>query len=170
MTLLDEIESWIPALRRYAHALMRDRDGAEDLVQDCLERAVARRFLWRGEGEVRIWLFRILLNRFRDGVRSGGRRPNLLPLDAVAEPARDGTQESHLALREVHAAMGSLPENQRAALLLVAVEGMTITEAARVLALPPGTVASRVARARAALRAMTGRAGPAATRTRESKR
>ena len=62
-----------------------------------------------------------------------------------------------MALREVHAAMARLPDDQRAALLLVAVEGMTLTEAARILAVPEGTVASRIARARAALRGMTGR-------------
>lgn len=165
MTLLDEIETAIPALRRYAHALMRDRDGADDLVQDCLERAVARRQLWRGDGEVRAWLFRILLNRFRDGARSARSRARLVPLDALPEPAQAGAQESRLALQEVHAAMARLPDDQRAALLLVAVEGLTIAEAARVLSVPEGTVASRIARARAALRSMTGRPDSRATRT-----
>ncbi|MTH79883.1 RNA polymerase sigma factor [Paracoccus aestuariivivens] len=158
MTLLDEIEAFIPALRRDAHALMRDRDGAEDLVQDCLERAVARRHLWCGDREVRIWLFRILLNRFRNVLRSSRPRLQLLPLEAVGATPQSGSQESHLALREVHAAIGRLPDDQRAVLLLVAVEGMSIDEAARALALPPGTVASRVGRARAALRTMTGHA------------
>ncbi|TNE94750.1 MAG: sigma-70 family RNA polymerase sigma factor [Rhodobacteraceae bacterium] len=157
MTFLDEIETAIPALRRYARALVRDRDGADDLVQDCLERAIARRHLWRGESELRVWLFRILLNRFRDGMRSAQRRAHLVPLDAAPDPIQVAAQETQLTLREVHAAIGSLPEDQRAALLLVAVEGMTVAEAARILGVPEGTVASRVARARVALRAMTGR-------------
>ncbi|WP_353474558.1 sigma-70 family RNA polymerase sigma factor [Salipiger sp. H15] len=165
MTLLDEIETAIPALRRYAHALVRDRDGAEDLVQDCLERAVARRQFWRGEGEVRAWLFRILLNRFRDGVRSTRGRAQLVPLETVPDPAQPAPQEAQMALREVHAAMARLPEEQRAALLLVAVEGMSLAEAARVLSVPEGTVASRIARARAALRSMTGRPAGRTTRT-----
>lgn len=162
MTPLDEIESHIPALRRYAHALLRDRDGADDLVQDCLERAVARRHLLRADGSVRGWLFTILLNRFRDGRRRIRSRPDIVPLDSAAEPVRPGAQEAHLALSEVHAAMGRLPEEQRAALLLVAVEGMSVTEAARALGVPEGTVASRVARARAQLRQMTGQPSPRA--------
>ncbi|WP_109463928.1 sigma-70 family RNA polymerase sigma factor [Albibacillus kandeliae] len=157
MTLLDEIETAIPALRRYAHALVRDSDRAEDLVQDCLERAVARRQFWRGEGDVRSWLFRILLNRFRDGLRSARGRAQLVPFEAVPDPGQPAPQDAQMALREVHAAMARLPDDQRAALLLVAVEGMTLTEAARILAVPEGTVASRIARARAALRGMTGR-------------
>ncbi|MGV8989629.1 MAG: sigma-70 family RNA polymerase sigma factor [Cypionkella sp.] len=160
MTLLDEIESCIPALRRYAHALLRDREGAEDLVQDCLERALARRSHWRGDGPVRAWLFRILLNRFRDVRRSAAGRAHLVSLDGTVEPMRAGGQEAHIALREVHDAMGRLPFDQRAALLLVALEGMNLAEAARVLEIPEGTLASRLGRARAALRSMTGRDNP----------
>lgn len=158
MPFLDEVEAAIPALRRYAHALLRDRDAAEDLVQDCLERALTRRGLWRGDGPLRPWLFRILLNRFRDGHRRRAARPVLLPIDGVAEPARPGEQEAHLALRDVHEAMGRLPEDQRAALLLVSLEGLSLAEAAGVLGIPEGTLASRLARARAALREMTGHA------------
>lgn len=159
---LDEIEMHIPALRRYAHALLRDRDGADELVQDCLERAVARRHLFRAKGSVRGWLFTILLNRFRDGRRHLRSRPDIVSLDGAAEPTRPGAQEAHLALSEVHAAMGLLPEEQRAALLLLAVEGLSVAEAARVLGVPEGTVASRVARARAHLRRMTGQQSPQA--------
>jgi RNA polymerase sigma-70 factor, ECF subfamily len=157
MTVLEEIESCIPALRRYAHALLRDRQGADDLVQDCLERALARRAHWRGVGSMRAWLFRILLNRFRDDRRSALGRAHLVSLDLMAEPAQSGGQEAHLALREVHDAMGRLPFDQRAALLLVALEGLTLTEAAQVLDIPEGTLTSRLGRARATLRVMTGR-------------
>jgi len=162
MTVLDEIEAAIPSLRRYAHALLRDRDGADDLVQDCLERALARRHRWRGEAPVRVWMFTILVNRFRDDRRAAARRADLVVLDGAAEAAAasPGGQESHLALAEVHAAMGRLPADQRAALLLVAVEGLRLAEAARVLAIPEGTLVSRLGRARAALRAMTGAGGP----------
>ena len=159
MTVLDEIESCIPALRRYAHALLRNRDEAEDLVQDCLERALARRNHWRGDGPVRAWLFRILLNRFRDDRRSAATRAHLVLLDDTADLKQSGGQEAHLDLREVHAAIGRLPHDQRAALLLVALEGMSLAEAARVLEIPEGTLASRLARARLALRAMTMRDG-----------
>jgi RNA polymerase sigma-70 factor (ECF subfamily) len=158
MAVLDEIEACIPALRRYARALLGERDDADDLVQDCLERALTRHRRWRGDGPVRAWLFSILLNRFRDQRRRVGRRPRLVEIDNRAEPATPGGQESHMALVEVHAAIGRLPDDQRAALLLVALEGMTLAEAARASGVSEGTLASRLGRARAALRAMTGHA------------
>jgi RNA polymerase sigma-70 factor (ECF subfamily) len=165
MTMLDEIEAAIPALRRYAHALLRDRAAAEDLVQDCLERALTRRKSWRGEGSVRGWMFRILQNLHRDGLR---RRPPAAHLATISEGghelAQPGGQEGHLALREVQAAIAQLPDDQRSALLLVALEGMTLAEAAAVLGLPTGTLASRLGRARAALRAATGREAEAGAR------
>ena len=157
MTFLDEIEAAIPALRRYAHALVHQREAAEDLVQDTLERALRRGHLWRGDGPVRAWLFRILLNRFRDVRRRAG-AVHLVAVDAVPEPSRPGGQEDHLDLAEVHRAMTRLPDDQRAALLLVALEGMRLAEAAAVLGIPEGTLVSRLGRARAALRLMTGRA------------
>ncbi|WP_347265820.1 RNA polymerase sigma factor [Paracoccus sp. (in: a-proteobacteria)] len=167
MALLDEIEAAIPALRAYAHALLRQREGADDLVQDTLERALAQQRQWRGEGSVRGWLFRILLNRLRDSHRRARHAPvltlvpDLLPdTGGAADAAGD-----RLALHEVHAAMGRLPEEQRAALLLVALEGMSLAEAARSLGLPEGTLASRLARARASLREMTGRDGALRART-----
>jgi RNA polymerase sigma-70 factor (ECF subfamily) len=157
MTVLDEIEATIPSLRRYAHALVRDREAADDLVQDCLERAVARRRDWRGDGPVRAWLFRILLNLHRDTRRGASARAVLMTIQPQDEPQGSGGQEEHLDLSDVHAAMERLPADQRAALLLVALEGMSLQEAARVLGVPEGTLASRIARARASLRHMTGR-------------
>jgi RNA polymerase sigma-70 factor (ECF subfamily) len=159
---LDEIEAAIPALRRYALALVRDRDAADDLVQDCLERVIERRHLWRGEGPLRSWMFRILLNLVRDEYRHRQVRAHLAVVPdgrqaAEALSGEPGGQEVHMALVEVHAAMGRLPEEQRAALLLVALEGMRLAEAADVLGVPEGTLVSRLGRARAALRRMTGR-------------
>lgn len=170
MSVLDEIEACIPALRRYAHALVRNREAADDLVQDCLERAVAHRSHWRGDGPVRAWLFRILLNRFRDGRRSTDAMTHLVAVDQRVEPVARGGQEAHLALREVHEAMQRLPFDQRSALLLVAVEGLTIEEAARVLTISEGTLASRLARARSSLRLLTGRDDKTAKHSREASR
>lgn len=155
--LLDEIEAAIPGLRAYARALLRDREAADDLVQDTLEAAVARAGQWRGEGSLRGWLCRILLNRFRDGYR---RRAAAPVLALVAEPSAPPQAEARLALAEVHAAMGRLPDDQRAALLLVALQGLSLAEAAAALGVAEGTLASRLARARAALRQMTGREDP----------
>ena len=159
MTLLDEIESCIPALRRYAYALVRNREGADDLVQDCLERAVARRGHWRADGPVRAWLFRILLNRFRDQRRSLHAGAHLVSAETMVEIPRLGDQDDHLALREVHDAIGRLPPDQQAALMLVALEGFSLAEAATMLDVPEGTLTSRLARARQALRRATGRDG-----------
>ena len=160
MSLLDEIEAAIPSLRRYAHALMRDRDAADDLVQDSLERALARRHLWRGDGPVRAWMFRILLNLHRDGLRQAPRRHLVAVESLPKEPAGPARQEAHMDLREVQAAIGHLPDDQRRALLLVALEGMSLAEAAALLDIPEGTLVSRLGRARAALREMTGRTAP----------
>jgi len=156
MTLLDEIEAAIPALRRYAVALVGDRDRADDLVQDCLERALSRRHLWRGDGPVRAWMFRILLNLARDRFRRAARM-HVVGADDLAAPTFAGGQEAHLELGAVQAAMARLPDDQRAALLLVALEGLSLADAARALGVPQGTLVSRLGRARAALRAMTGR-------------
>ena len=158
MPFLDQIEAAIPGLRAYARALTRDREVADDLVQDTLEAALARQAQWRGDGPLRAWLARILMNRFRDGLRR--KRPETIVLTLVPDPAdlsATRAAEGRLALAEVHAAMGRLPEDQRAALLLVALEGMSLAEAASVLGCAAGPPASRLARGRAALRQMTGR-------------
>lgn len=158
MTVLEDIEASIPALRRYARALTRDRDRADDLVQDCLERAVAKRHLWRGDGPVQAWLFRILINRCRDLQRQNPSFSHLVAIeDLTFEPAQSGSQEVGLALREVQDAMARLPGDQREVLLIVALEGKTFDQAASLLDIPKGTLMSRLARARATLRLLTGR-------------
>jgi RNA polymerase sigma-70 factor (ECF subfamily) len=164
MRTLDEIEAAIPALRRLARGLMRDREAADDLVQDCLERALVKRHLWRREGPVLHWLYRIMVNRHRDGQRRA--RLELVPLEGLAAPpSRPGGQEARLDLREVQEALARLAPDQRKALLLVAVEGLSFDQAAKVLDIPRGTLMSRLARARAELRAQTGRESPNAKRS-----
>lgn len=158
MTVLDEIEAAIPALRRYARALLRDRERADDLVQDCLERAIANRHAWRGDGPVQAWLFRILINRHRDLQRRTPASGHLVAVEDLAkEPSYAATQEQHLALREVQSAIARLPMEQREALLMVALEGKSFEQAASILEIPKGTLMSRLARGRATLRALTGR-------------
>lgn len=160
MTDLDQIEALIPALRRYAHSLMRDVEAGDDLVQDCLERAVSRLHQRRPDGALRAWMFRILINRHRDLMRRAPRPGHLVAVDDLAvEPSRPAGQEAHMALRETEAAIARLPEDQRRALLLVALDGASIDAAAAALEIPRGTLMSRLARARASLRRMTGREG-----------
>lgn len=172
MTVLDEIETLIPDLRRYAHALMRDPEAGDDLVQDCLERAVAHHRSRRADGSLRAWVFRILINRHRDLKRRAPRPGHLIPVeDLHVEPARPAGQDTHMALRETEAAIARLPEDQRRALLLVALEGASFDEAAAALDIPRGTLMSRLARARASLRDMTGRGqtAPTPTRTKDTR-
>lgn len=154
---LDQIEASVPALRRYARALTRDADLADDLVQDCLERAISRRGLFRPTGPMRAWLFTILLNLYRNGLRSTRRRTPTIALEAMpVEPAMPAPQPAHIALAEMARAIDTLPPEQKEALLLIALEGLGYAEAAGILGIPQGTLMSRLGRARAALRAMTG--------------
>jgi RNA polymerase sigma-70 factor (ECF subfamily) len=151
--MLDQVEPLIPALRRYARSLMRDRAAADDLVQDCLERAVSR---WhqRRDGNVRAWLFSILHNLAVDQFRRSGARGRNVGLDETAggDFGVSGTQEDGLMYRDILNKVARLPEDQRAVLLLVAVEDLSYAEAAKVLDIPVGTVMSRLSRARERLR------------------
>ena len=154
---LDEISGSVPALRRYARALTRNADRADDLVQDCLERAIRKRRLWAPTGPLQGWLFKILLNLYRNDARHLRRRGDHVPLDdLVVEPAVPAPQPGRIALGEMSRAIDLLPADQREALLLVVIEGASYGEAAAILDIPPGTLMSRLSRARAALRTMTG--------------
>jgi RNA polymerase sigma-70 factor (ECF subfamily) len=155
--VMDEIQGCVPALRRYARALTHDPDRADDLVQDCLERAIRKRGLWRPPGSVRSWLFRILLNVYRNDLRRSRRSLTPVSLDALqgCDPAGPDVHPCRLALAETARAMQALPAEQREALLLIALEEMTYAEAAAVLSIPVGTLMSRLARARATLRGLT---------------
>jgi RNA polymerase sigma-70 factor (ECF subfamily) len=154
---LDEIESSVPALRRYARALTRNADRADDLVQDCIERAIRKQGLWKPTGSLKSWLFRILLNLYRNELRSQRRRGEHVPVETLlVEPAVAPNQPGRIALSEMARAIESLAAEQKEALLLVVLEGMSYAEAAGVLDIPMGTLMSRLGRARAALRTLTG--------------
>jgi RNA polymerase sigma factor (sigma-70 family) len=153
---LDEIasllEPQIPALRRYAWALLRDDEGADDLVQDTLERAIGR---WgqRRDGDLRAWLFAIQRNLFLNGLRQRRSRGAHVSDEALNElPAPGISPESHAGLRDILVGLDALPEEQRSILLLVGVEDLSYEQAAKVLDVPIGTVMSRLSRARARLR------------------
>lgn len=143
----------IPRLRRYARALVGDAAAADDLVQDTLERAWSKRSLWRGAGAMRAWLFGIMHNLRIDQLR----RPAIFVRphedEMVDMPVR-ATQSDRLEIRDLEAALRLLPEEQRAVLLLVALEEMTYDEVAKTLEIPLGTVMSRLSRGREKLRAV----------------
>ncbi len=145
------LEEQIPALRRYAFALVQDHDAADDLVQECLERALSRWYLRHPEGDLRAWLFAILRNLHINAYRTRKRRGVGTTLDETQSPIGP-EQEAGLQARDVLAALDQLPEEQKSLLLLIGVEDLSYEEAARVLAIPVGTVMSRLFRARQRLR------------------
>ncbi|TCM82725.1 RNA polymerase sigma factor [Rhodovulum steppense] len=142
----------IPRLRRYALALTRDPAAADDLVQDTLERAIRKRHLWKRRGSLRGWLYRILYHVFLNQSARRRRRAREVDLDAVPEPVAPGSAESGLVRRDIVSAMHDLPAEQRAAIALTAVEGLSYDEAAAALDIPVGTLRSRLSRGRERLR------------------
>src|SRR3954470_15131094 len=145
------LEEQIPALRRYAFALVRDHDVADDLVQDSLERALSRWYSRHPEGDLRAWLFTILRNLYITAYRTRKRRDVWATIDEAQSSFEPG-QEAGLQARDVLTAIDQLPEEQKSLLLLISVEDLSYEQAARVLAIPVGTVMSRLSRARQRLR------------------
>jgi RNA polymerase sigma-70 factor (ECF subfamily) len=138
------VEATIPALRRYARALTRNADTADDLVQDTLVRALRAEHLFYGD-EVRSWLFTILTNLNRNRLRTLARKPAIVSIDDNDAPDLAGPEAGG---RDIERALATLVEEQRAALLLVVLEGLSYREVAEVQGVPIGTVMSRLARAR----------------------
>ena len=138
------VEAAIPALRRYARALTRDAELADDLVQDTLVRALRSEHLFHG-GEVRSWLYTILTNLNRNRLRSLARRPTLTPIEDNDAPDMAGPEAGG---RDIERALATLVDDQRTALLLVVLEGLSYREVAEVQGVPIETVMSRLARAR----------------------
>jgi len=148
-----QVVELLPRLRRFARAIARNIHDADDLVQLSIERALQRHDQWRPELKFAGWMFGIMRNAWIDEVRSRSRRDRVFaPEDAGADVGHDGT-ESQLRLLAVQRAVADLPEEQRLAVALVLVEGLSYKEAADVLEVPIGTVTSRLARGRDALQA-----------------
>lgn len=150
-----QLVEYIPRLRRYARALLQDAQQAEDLVQDTLTRALDRLGLWRRGSDMRAWLFTIMHNQYVNDCRRASRRPDTLSLyqDAVPEPGIDGRAEQQARLHDIETGLMQLPEEQRAVLLLVTLEGLSYRQTAKVLGVRTGTVMSRLHRGRERLRA-----------------
>ena len=147
----DRITACLPRLRRYARALVKDRDLADDLVQDTCERAWTRAATFREGGDLRPWLFGIMHNLHVDALRRG--RLAVVALDddtpdAVAPPP----QASRAAELDLQSTLERLSPKQREVLLLVALEDMAYADIARTLGIPLGTVMSRLSRGRERLR------------------
>jgi RNA polymerase sigma-70 factor, ECF subfamily len=147
------LETEIPRLRRYARALTRDASRADDMVQSCLLRAVAKQHLWQPGTDLRAWLFTILHNQNVNYVRRSVREGVAVPLEDVAPALTAASNvEASLELRDFELAIARLPAEQRQVILLVGLEGMGYEEAAKILGIPVGTVRSRLSRGRDTLR------------------
>jgi RNA polymerase sigma factor (sigma-70 family) len=158
------LEPQIPALRRYAFGLTRDHAAADDLVQDCLERAVSRWHLRPLDRDVRPWLFTILHNLFISALRTQRRRPPHDTLNETTDAAAPADQESALMGRDLCQQFARLSPDHQSVLLLVGVEGLAYDAVGRVLGVPVGTVMSRLSRAREQFRRLLDGERPALRR------
>ncbi|PIE09846.1 MAG: RNA polymerase subunit sigma [Rhodobacterales bacterium] len=147
-----QLESAMPDLWRYAWSLTRDRDAADDLVQDCVERALRKRLLWIPGRPLKPWLTKMLLNLFRDRWRRDSRAP-MVELDQIADlAAHSSTVEERLEIKAIWKSLEKVPQDQREALLAVVIAGLSYKEAAAALGIPQGTLMSRISRARSKLK------------------
>ncbi|HYC04381.1 MAG TPA: sigma-70 family RNA polymerase sigma factor [Azospirillaceae bacterium] len=150
--IIAQIEQEIPRLRRFARAMVRDSALADDLVQECLERALSRLHLWQPGTNLRAWLFTILRNLHINGIR---RQQTFVDIDGEAQAGiggAHGAQVVRLELRDLRRALDKLPQEQREVVLLIGLEGISYAEAADILQVSIGTVKSRLSRGRRALR------------------
>jgi RNA polymerase sigma-70 factor (ECF subfamily) len=153
-TLKKDLLALIPRLRRFAYSLTGSMNEGDDLAQIALERALMRLDQWRPGTRLDSWVFRIAQNAWIDELRARKRRGGVADIEAAAELMGDDGRavlQGKLDLAEVRAAMDILPDEQRAVIALVAIEGHSYQEAADILDVQIGTVMSRLSRARQAL-------------------
>lgn len=151
-----EMIKLLPRLRAFGRSLTGVQDQADDLVQQTVEKALRHSGSFIPGTRLDSWMFRIMRNTWIDGHRA--RRPTVAldDLDVTAPlTGEDGrtVTENRIYLAQVRAAMQALPEEQRAVLMLVCVEGLSYREVAQALDIPDGTVMSRLSRGRLALAA-----------------
>jgi RNA polymerase sigma-70 factor, ECF subfamily len=151
------VEHEIPRLRRYARALTRDSVRADDLVQDTLMRGLAKSHLWQAGTDIRAWLFTIMHNQFVNDIRRAAREEASVDVEeAASRLVATADPTASRQLKELERALGQLSRGQREVVLLVGLEGMGYDEAAKILGMPIGTIRSRLARGRDALRFLLG--------------
>ena len=152
------VEREIPRLRRYARALTRAADRADDLVQDTLVRALTKGHLWQPGTDIRAWLFTIMHNQYVNTVRRQACETATVDVEQVSSTlVATSDPTSSWQLRELDCALARLPDEQREVILLVGLEGMAYEDAAQILGVPIGTVRSRLSRGRETLRSLMGR-------------
>lgn len=150
------VEPLIPGLRRYARGQVRDATLADDLVQDCLERAIARWHQRKPDRSIKAWLYAILHNIAIDRGRNLARQGRPVAVDDATQTefATPATQEQGLRTNDILAAIDLLPTEQKAVLLLIGVENLSYAEAADAIGVPIGTIMSRLSRGRERLRSL----------------
>ncbi|CAG4903423.1 RNA polymerase sigma factor [Paraburkholderia gardini] len=158
MSVRDGLMDQVPRLRRYARALINNRELADDLVQDTLERALRNAEQFRPGSDLRAWLFTIMHNVFINQVRKAGARAVHVSVDDDVLPESEfavtGNQSQSLEVRDLDFALQRLPDDQREVVLLVGLEEMSYADVALALGVPIGTVMSRLSRGRERLRAL----------------
>jgi RNA polymerase sigma-70 factor (ECF subfamily) len=167
--LADRIAGEIPRLRRYARALLRSETEADDLVQECVLRGLAKQHLWQEGTDLRAWLFTILHNQFVNNVRRAAREGTSVEIsDLDGDTSELPSQEKRLELRDLDRALSLLPDEQRTLIFLIGLEGMDYESAGKIVGVPVGTVRSRLSRARVALRQLMGIKSDSAAETKEA--
>jgi RNA polymerase sigma-70 factor (ECF subfamily) len=145
----------LPTLKRYALKLTKCAHLAEDLVQDCLTRALSRRHLFHSDANIRPWLFTVMHNLHISNCRQAKVRGLFAKSQmATAAEGREGVQEHIVDLGKVYRAINMLPKEQRDVVVLVTIQELSYQEAAKALDIPMGTVMSRLARGREKIRAL----------------
>jgi RNA polymerase sigma-70 factor, ECF subfamily len=144
----------LPRLRRFARSLSRNSDDADDLVQLAVERALQRIDQWKPEMSLVNWLFGIVRNAWLDEARARKRRGPAFDPEDVADELGDASASRTFERIALRRALESLPDEQRLAVGLVLIEGLSYREAAEIMQVPIGTLTSRLARARTALVSM----------------
>jgi RNA polymerase sigma-70 factor (ECF subfamily) len=150
----EQIVALLPRLRRFARNLVRNPHDADDVVQIAVERALLRLDQWRSDARLDSWLFKILRNAWIDEVRARARRGKILVPEEAGEQVGEATMEREIDRWSAETALLQLPEDQRVAVSLVLIEGLSYKDAAGVLDVPLGTLTSRLARGREALQEM----------------
>ena len=152
--LREQIVALLPRLRRFARTLARDAHDADDIVQIAVERALAKLDQLRPDSQLSSWLFGIVRNAWLDEVRARGRRGRIFAPQELGEQVGEESLGAVADTLAVQDAMARLPDEQRIAVGLVLVEGLSYKEAAQIMDVPIGTLTSRLARGRDALQEM----------------
>ena len=154
-----QLAELLPRLRRFARVITRNVADADDLVQVAVEKALVRAAQWRPGSRLDNWMFGIMKNAWIDEIRSRRRRERVHAPEEAGATVGDASAASRDIALSVQAAMARLPEEQRMAIALVLVEGLSYKDAAESLGIPMGTLTSRLARGREALQALLGQNG-----------